>query len=120
MKQQISLILILSFVLVVYSSEVSFMPNYEYQPDKWYLIPYLVSFTLLLCVIFIWNVFTGIKSKKINWFFIIQSLFSILVFFNLNNPKGMNQNISFLLIIVIIASILISFRKKSKTSDLLK
>lgn len=118
MKSKIILFLSIIPILFVYSSEISFMPNYNYRPDGWHLfIPMLIFYILLISQL-IWSIIEKFKTKK-NYWDLVLIIISILLFSALHNPKGVSQNIGYIgLAIVTIASItLYLFDVKKETNN---
>jgi hypothetical protein len=100
MKIQISLFLSLLLILFVYSSEISFMPNYKFKPDKWHLFTPMSLFYIALITQLIWSVIEKIRLKK-NYFDISMISISILLFSVLNTLKGDLQTIGYIGLIII-------------------
>lgn len=114
MKKQMNYILILVniLILVFYSSEIKFMPNYSAKPDKWYLMFPFLSFTSLFAIIFIVNIFLLIR-KTITWIYLVWIVLSVLFFLMLNVPDSLNQNLGYFGIFFIICIMLfITFAKR--------
>ena len=101
-------------ILIIYAPEISFMPNYEYSPEKWHLLFPSLGFGMLLLVQLIWSIIEKIKQKK-NYANIILATLSILLFSFLNNPKGDAQNMGYsgLIIVCLVAQFLYFKEAKS-------
>lgn len=106
------LILLNILILVVYSSEIKFMPNYSAKPDKWYLLSSLISFTSLFAIIFIVNIFLLIR-KTITWIGLVWIVLSVLYFLMLNVSDSLSQTLGYFGIFSIICIMLfITFTKR--------
>lgn len=108
------LIITLSLILVIYSSEIDFMPNYVDKPDKWHLmIPMLIFYPILFLSIVITFLKKKLKSQKKE--ILILTTISLIGYAMLNNPKGNSQIIGYLILIILwIISILRLFILRSK------
>jgi UDP-N-acetylmuramyl pentapeptide phosphotransferase/UDP-N-acetylglucosamine-1-phosphate transferase len=93
-------IIIPLLILLTYSSEMHFMPNYTNRPDKWYLLTFMILFYLIIFLSIIWTIF-----KKDKGFQKAENLFTGIVtlvgFAMLNNPKGYSQLIGYLVIFIV-------------------
>jgi len=117
MKFKIVLFLSIIPILLVYSSEIGFMPNYNYRNDGWHLLIPMFIFYILLISQLIWSIIEQIKKKK-NYWDLLMIVISILLFSALHNPKGVSQNIGYIgLIIVTIASIILYVIDNKKEID---
>lgn len=104
MKQGISLrwilFISLSLIILLYSSEINFMPNYVNKPDKWHLmIPMLLFYPILIFSIVRIILKKDIKSHKIEILALL--VLSLIGYAMLNNPKGNSQITGYLLLIVL-------------------
>ena len=123
MKLKFTLFVSIIIILIVYSSEISFLPNYKYRPDKWHLFIPMFGIYIALISQLIWSIIEKIKMKKdsVN---IIMMAISVLLFSTLNNPKGNSENIGYFgLIILGIVSIILYFienRNESKKINSVK
>ena len=116
MKIQITIILTYFLILIFYSSEISFMPNYVYKFDKWHLIIPMLFFFLVQTIILVWSIVIMIKQRKFNLrLFLIQGL-GLLLFAELNNPKGYSQVIGYCgFCILLITSLILYFSNIRRT-----
>lgn len=101
MKQKYILLILLILTLIVYSSEINFMPNYKKRPDKWHLLIPMLIFYSLIFIQLIWNVIIMIKNRKMDWMYTVFCFISLFCFANLNNPKGNWQEFGYLGLIAI-------------------
>ena len=95
MKAQSVLFFTLLGILMVYASEMSFMPNYVSRPDKWHLLLPMLLFGVLLLLQLIWRAFIMIKNKKMEWAYIALMALCLLGFAQLNHPKGDWQEVGY-------------------------
>lgn len=112
MKFKIILFISILIILLVYSSEISFMPNFNFRPDKWHLMVPMFGFLIILSLQFFWNIWDKIKNKNKSWSMIILSIISILLFLLLNNPKGNSQNIGYIGLIITAIYTMLTIRFK--------
>ena len=101
MKSKLVLFCSILLMLIFYSSEISFMPNFTYRPDKWHLLPLMFGFSILIFVQLIWNIVVMIKKRKVSWDILLLISLSILTFLFLNNPKGNSENIGYLSLMIL-------------------
>jgi len=96
MKKSINyfLAIINIFVLLVYSSEISFMPNYDAKPDKLYLLIPILLFSISFIIMLIVNIVFLVKAK-IPLTCFVSLILSIIFFMFLNNPKCSSQIFGF-------------------------
>ncbi|MEO0469029.1 MAG: hypothetical protein AAF206_05370 [Bacteroidota bacterium] len=123
MKATTALLFTLLGILMVYASEMPFMPHYLSRPDKWHLLLSMLVFGLLLCGQLIWQVVLMVKHKKMDWTYGGLMVFVLLGFAQLNHPKGNWQEVGYagLGIIALIISLRHAFdslKKENKESDL--
>jgi len=117
MKKALSLRLILtitiSLILLIYSSEINFMPNYVDKPDKWHLmIPMLIFYPILLFIIIKTILKKYIKSQKTE--ILVLTTITLIGYAMLNNPKGNSQIAGYIiLLILLVISILRLFILRS-------
>jgi len=105
MKKALSLRLILtitiSLILLIYSSEVSFMPNYVDKPDKWHLmIPMLIFYPILLFSIVRTILKKNIKSQKTE--ILVLTTMSLIGYAMLNNPKENSQIAGYIILMILL------------------
>jgi hypothetical protein len=108
---KLNIILTSLLILLIYSSEMNFMPNYADRPDKWHLLyPMLIFYSILIFNLG-WAIFKkNIGSQKMR--ILISTITTIIGFAMLNNPKGNSQIIGYcIILIVFIISILLLFIK---------
>ncbi|MEO1518844.1 MAG: hypothetical protein AAFV95_27765 [Bacteroidota bacterium] len=100
--------IVIVLILVTYSSEVAFMPNYKERPDKWYLLMPMLLFYSLFSLQLLWNAVLMVKYKKVKWDDLVFTLLSIVCLTSLNNPKGNWQEVGYLGLAIVFI-ILLSF-----------
>ena len=114
MKSKMILFLSILIILLIYSSEISFMPHYKSRPDKWHLLIPMFGFFIVFLAQLIWSVIEKIKQKK-DYSNIILITISMLLFATLNTPKGDSQIIGYVgLLIVSIVSIILHLNENKK------
>ena len=87
MKQlKIYLLVISIFILIGYSSEISFMPNFKNKVDKWHLFFPMFSIGLLLLIAVFTNIFL-ILRKQAAYASLLYTIILIVFFLFLNNIK---------------------------------
>jgi hypothetical protein len=114
MRQRNILLVSILLILLVYSSEVSFMPNFKDKPDKWELIFPMLTFYSWIIIQLIWNLYSMFRNKKMEWVYTIFSLNTLFCFTLLNNPKGNSQELGYLGLMVIFLFISIMKFYKAK------
>lgn len=98
-------------ILIIYSSEIRIISNYNAKPDKLYLfIPFLL-FGLLFTFLFLGYLYFFIK-KQISVLNFTILLLSIIFFLFLNNPKGNFQLYGFIGIFFLIIKMLFILKNK--------
>lgn len=110
MKKTLSLRLILtitiSLILLIYSSEVSFMPNYVDKPDKWHLmIPMLIFYPILLFSIVRTILKKNIKSQKTE--ILVLTTMSLIGYAMLNNPKENSQIAGYIILMILLVILIL-------------
>ena len=115
MKQRNILLISIILILLVYSSEVSFMPNFKDKTDKWHLILPMLIFYSWIIIQLIWNFYSMFKNKKMEWIYTIFSLSTLFCFASLHNSKGNSQELSYLGLIIIF--LIISFMNLYKRKN---
>ena len=101
MKFKIILIFTIGIILLDYSSEICFMPNYKSRPDKWHLFYSMFLFFFILIIQFLWAIFKMIKQKRISWQMILIMLGTIFSFLLLNNTNGNIQVFGYVIMVFI-------------------
>ena len=66
MKGKAIYIVLLTLILIVYSSEIAFLPNYNERPDHWHLFYWVLLISIALIGVLIANVIQMLIVKKAN------------------------------------------------------
>ena len=102
MKGKYVYLLVLFLILVHYSSEISFMPNYIPKGDYWHLLFPMVLFNSSFLILLVYNIIMMVREKRVDFKNLIAFLFSICFFQFLNSPNSTLRNIGYILIGVIL------------------
>ena len=114
MTQKNLLLVNLIVILVVYSSEITFMPNYTREPDQWHLFLPMLAFNAIILILLIWNSILMFKARKINWSYTILSISTLTFFALMNSPKGNSPEIGFtglLMILLVLIGMNLFYRQ---------
>lgn len=115
MKAKIIFVLTLILILIMYSSEVVFMPNYKERSDVWHLFAWVIIFSSAFIFVAILNLIFMIKYRKANLEVLLILFLTFLFFAFLNNPKSHLQEVGFIgIILIFIYFNFFSSRKKLK------
>lgn len=115
MKGKILFAVVLALILIVYSSEINFMPNYSQKTDLWHLFYWILFFAIALITISIANSIRMFIAKKINAKILVILFLSCSFFTLLNNSNHYFKTISFVGIALLLIYILI-FKTLKKQS----
>ncbi len=93
---------VMLLVLIIYSSEIKFMPNYQDRPDKWHLLyPIVVFYPILIIQVLIILLKTNLGAQKTE--LLLISIFAILSFVFLNTLNHTIQLIAYISLLAIFA-----------------
>jgi hypothetical protein len=116
MKAKIIFVLTLILILIMYSSEIVFMPNYQERSDMWHLFTWIMIFCTTLIFVAILNLIFMLKSRKTNLEVLLILFLTFLFFTFLNNPKSNLQEVGFIgMILIVIYCSFFSSRIKLKS-----
>lgn len=87
MKAKLIYILSLILLLIIYSSEIFFMPNYLERGDMWHLFEWILFFSISFGFVLILNLVFMFKQRKANPKVLLILFLTIISFASLNNPK---------------------------------
>ncbi len=111
---RLSYIVISFLILLIYSSEINFMPNYKDRPDNWNLLLPMIIFYFGLFLCFVWLLIKrNISNQKSE---ILLTLTVILLSFAmLNNRKGFSQITGYLFtaIVFVFSTVKLFFKKQN-------
>lgn len=96
MKSKIIFALTIILVLLMYSSEIVFMPNYKERSDMWHLFTWIMIFSSALIFVTILNLFFMLKYQKANLEVLLILFLTFLFFVFLNYPKSNFQEVGFI------------------------
>ena len=115
MKAKAIYIVLLTLILIVYSSEIAFMPNYNENTDHWHLFYWVLLSNIALMGVLIANVMQMLSVKKVNAQVVVILLLSFLCFALLNSSNSYFKAISFIGIVLLLVYIIFytSFKKQS-------
>lgn len=108
-------IVLLCLILIIYSSEIVFLPNYNERPDHWHLFYWVLLISIALIGVLTANVIQMLIVKKANAQVVVILLLSFLCFALLNGFNTYLKTISFIGIALLLIYILLfqSFKKQS-------
>ena len=111
MKEKIALVLTLFITLVIFSSEIYFMPNYEHKPDSWHLFFPIMIISISFIIIFIFTIIKMIRNKKWDFLFLAQCIFPLVSFMIIRNI-----NLNYIVLTILLFYLIIDLILKIKSN----
>ena len=115
--KSLNIIFIITLILILmgFSSEISFMPNYVSHGDTWHILYPTLMFYFILSIETIWCLGLMIKHKKIFWIRGVKHITALLLFAFLSLPSSPEQIFGYVgLGLLLIATTSILYFKKQK------
>lgn len=109
---KVIVIILLISIALIYSSDISFMPNYIDKGDKWHLfIPTLIFYPILILML-CWTIFDKTIRQGSVWL----NLAALIGYVIVNETNGYFRQVGYCVIIALL--IITTFQLTSKTKSI--